>query len=308
MNKKQISFFTEQGFEIDGNGAYKVVRDYQVAACSKWTGYGTLIVFKMFSNLANSQQEALKEYLKTNKKELKISSWEVDAFGVQICMGNFLNVKAIHAVDRITEEMVRLEAKTKEYCPITGEIAENQKRINFQGFPLSINEASAQAIEEEIRRAEEEYQNSPNNYAKGIVGAIAGGAIGAVVWVVVGALLGLVSGWIAFLIAFLAGKGYDKMKGKANYTKIIVSSVVTLAYVVISMFLIYVLIVKSTMSEYGIEGSAVSLLFQILGEDAEVRSEFLLDLVLGLVFGVIGVGFSIVQMRGTLHKKPQGLN
>ena len=125
-------------------------------------------------------------------------------------------------IKQVTNQMMQYGTKNKAYCPITGEELDEatKKQLFYNNFIVFLNEASVEMLNQEIERAEEEFRNAPNNYLKGTLGAIVGGALGAIVWVVIGFFAQFMSGWIAFLIAFLAGLGYDKMKGKATNMKL----------------------------------------------------------------------------------------
>ena len=73
------------------------------------------------------------------------------------------------------------------------------------------------------------------------------------------------------------------------------------------MLLVYILIVKSVMAENGLEGNPISVLFELMDLDEGVKSGFITDMVLAVVFGAIGVFFSYFQMKKTLHKKQEKL-
>lgn len=310
MNKKLVSFLTEQNFVIEKDGAYSYINDYQVSVSETKVYAASMPCACIFSHIAEEKLASVTEYLKNNKKKFKLLNYEVSIMGVTLAYGNNKYDLFLEAVQSITAFLKEQETLNKEYCPYSGEPFEEttKKRLFYNGFIVFLNEASVTAINADIEKNEEEYKNAPNNYLKGALGAIVGGALGAVVWVVIGALFGFISGWIAFLIAVLAGIGYDKMKGKPNYTKIIISSVVTLAYVLFSMFLVYVIIVQKQMKVEGIEGNPVSILFQLIANSEEIKTGFITDMMLGLLFGVIGVVFSFFQMKKSLHQKKEKLN
>lgn len=306
MNKKLNTFLTEQNFEIETNGATTYINDFQISISQVGSLYsGMQTIAQVFSHLNDELIPVATSYMKEKKKEFKIASYEVDNVGICMSIAHTNYAKLLEVIQNVTIFLKEHEAKNKDFCPISGEPLDEatKRKLYYNNCIVYLNEESVQILNQEIERAELEYQNAPNNYAKGILGAIVGGAIGAVVWIVVGALLGVISGWIAFLIAFLAGFGYDKMKGKQNNTKIITASIVTLVYVILSMFLIYVIVVMQVMSQEGISGNPVALLFDILEQDPDIRVDFISDLVLGLVFGIIGVVCSIFQMRKSLHHK-----
>ncbi len=305
MNKKLESFLKEQNFTMETKGAYSFINDYQVAISEVKVYAAVMPMACIFSYISEEKLPVVMEYMKTNKKSLKILNYEISPMGVSFSFRNNKYADFLETIQRISAYLKEQETLNKAYCPYSGAPLEEEqkKKLFYKNFIVFLNEESVLKINEDIKREEEAYKNAPNNYLKGALGAVVGGALGAIVWVVVGALLGLISGWIALLIAVLAGLGYDKMKGKANYTKIIISSLVTLVYALFSMFLVYVLLVQNEMRIEGIEGNPVSILFELLANSEELRSGFIKDMVFGLIFGILGVVLSFFQMKKSLHQK-----
>ncbi|MDE6407350.1 MAG: hypothetical protein K2K50_01935, partial [Anaeroplasmataceae bacterium] len=264
---------------------------------------GMATVVQAFSHLESEQVSALQAYLKEHKKELNIFKYEVTPVGVCFAVMKHFDT-LLNTINQVTNQMLELNTKNKEYCPITGEVLDEatKRKLYYNDFIVFLNEASVEILNQEIEQAEQDFQNAPNNYLKGTLGAIVGGLLGAIVWIIVGVFLGMISGWIAFLIAFLAGLGYDKMKGKATNMKFIISAIVTLCYVILSMLLIYVLIAKAQMAEDGLGGSAIKGLIHYLNTSSDFKGDFIGDMVSSVIFGALGIFFSYFQMKKTIHK------
>lgn len=113
-------------------------------------------------------------------------------------------------------------------------------------------------------KKEEEYKKSPNNYLKGTLGAF------------IGALLG--------------GYGYDLMKGKKNKIKLLIVSIVSIFVIILSTFILYI-IVCGSFAEF----------VDFLATSDGLR-KFLVNLLLALIFGVLGITWSIFQMKKDIHK------
>ncbi|MDE5546839.1 MAG: hypothetical protein K2I88_05190 [Anaeroplasmataceae bacterium] len=312
MNKKLITFLTENNFTIESESAYSYVNEYQVSISQERTQnalYGGMsTIIQVFSHLEAEQLPSIQAFIKENKRTMHLIRYEVTELGVCIAVMNHFDT-LMDTIQRITNYLNSQNTKNKEYCPITGEVLDEatKRKLYYNDFIVFLNEGSVELLNAQIEKAEQDFQNAPNNYLKGTLGAIVGGALGAIVWVVLGALAGVMSGWIAFLIAILAGLGYDKMKGKATNMKFVIAAIVTLCYVVISMLLVYILIVKSVMAENGLEGNPLTVLFELIELDDEIKSGFITDMILAVVFGAIGVFFSYFQMKKTLHKKQEKL-
>lgn len=312
MNKKLTTFLAENNFTFDGESAYSIVNNYQVSIGQDrmqnafYAAMGTVI--QIFSHLEENQIESMQSFIKEKKSSLHIIKYEITSMGVCfVITKNFDSL--LESIQVITNQMNLVGAKDKDYCPVTGEPIEEEtkKKLYYNNLVVFLNASSVDILNAEIEKAEEDFKNAPNNYAKGAIGALLGGALGAVVWVVIGALTSFISGWIAFLIAILAGWGYDKMKGKPTQMKFVFSAIATLFYAVVSMFVIYVILVRNIMIVEGIEGNPISVLFQFVESNEEVRSGFITDMVLSLLFGVFGIGFSYFQMKKTIHQKQEKL-
>ncbi|MDE7105620.1 MAG: hypothetical protein K2O22_00465 [Anaeroplasmataceae bacterium] len=300
MTRNLITFLTGNNFSIEQESAYSFINGYQVSIRQTPN-----LAVQIFSFLEEEQIQSVTSYLKENNKVLHISSFDVTPLGVCINIASLNTL--MEALEKITNFLSLQNAKNQQYCPVTGEefIEETKQKVQYNQFVVFINEASVEILNAQIEAAEQDFQNAPNNYLKGALGAIIGGALGAIVWVVIGAFTGFMSGWIAFLIAFLAGLGYDKMKGKPTNMKFVVAAVVTLCYAILSMIVVYILLVKTAMNQYNLEGNPISVLFELMELDDRVKTAFIIDMVLALLFGVFGVFFSYFQMKKTLHKKQE---
>ena len=232
MNKKLITFLTENNFTIESESSYAYIDDYQVSISQERTQnalYGGMsTIIQVFSHLEAEQITTIQNFLKENKRSMNVMKYEVTELGVCVAIMNHYDT-LMDTIKRITQFLNLQNAKNGTYCPITGEALdeETKRKLYYNNFVIFLNETSVELLNAQIEKAEQDFQNAPNNYLKGTLGAIAGGALGAIVWVVLGALAGIMSGWIAFLIAILAGLGYDKMKGKATNMKFVIAAIVT---------------------------------------------------------------------------------
>lgn len=110
---------------------------------------------------------------------------------------------------------------------------------------------------------------------------------GCIVWAIV-FNLGFVSGWIACLTVFLAALGYKKIRGTLDKIGIAVSVIVTLIEVILTVLICYAIFVFDAGLAANIF-DGIKVLFQILREYEEIRASFTSDVVLSVVFTVIGV-------------------
>lgn len=83
----------------------------------------------------------------------------------------------------------------------------------------------------------------------GIVGAFAGALIGAAVWAAVGIFLDLITGIVGFLIGFLAAKGYDLLKGRQGWIKLVCVIIAVIIGVVVGTGAIYTWVLNENYNE-----------------------------------------------------------
>ena len=126
----------------------------------------------------------------------------------------------------------------------------------------------------------------PNNYLKGTLGAFVGALLGGMVWIIVG-LFGYVVAMVAFLISFLGSYGYDLMKAKKNKIKLLIVSIFV---IILSTLILYIIVCGSFNGFVNFLATSDGL------------KEFLLNLLLALVFGALGITWSILQMKKDMHK------
>ena len=69
----------------------------------------------------------------------------------------------------------------------------------------------------------DQYYSSPDNYFRGAVGALSGAMAVAIPWALFG-LTGYTSVWLSLFMAFMAGSGYDRAKGRADWVKLYLTS------------------------------------------------------------------------------------
>lgn len=109
------------------------------------------------------------------------------------------------------------------------------------------------------------------------------------VWIIVG-LFGYVAAMVAFLISFLGSYGYDLMKGKKNKIKLLIVSIVSIFVIILSTLILYIIVCGSFNGFVNFLATSDGL------------KEFLINLLLSLVFGALGITWSILQMKKDIHK------
>lgn len=145
--------------------------------------------------------------------------------------------------------------------------------------------------------------------AKGIVGAILGAAIGAIPWAIA-----YYYGWFVALLGLVIGlaakKGYELLGGKESRAKGVVLIIATILGVFLgeSMAIIYVMYsAYTTDPEYAAYSitlfDTVRAYFLLLFTNAELMSDVLPDVLLGVVFAALGMYQTVISVFKSTGKK-----
>lgn len=203
-------------------------------------------------------------------------------------------MKCINAfIDWYYPKLKETGALGSGYCShCNQELLENDtttKLIN--GITFCMHRHCVTDIQHEFERDKEETKDEPSYIFRGTVGALLGGIIGSIPWAILYAY-GWFVGWLGLLIGFAAKKGYTLLGGKIKR----VSIPILLFAVIISVFFAQLLgdvfSLGYLILNGEIEGTKLSdipLIFtQSLFLDSEYLADFFKNVVIGLVFAMIG--------------------
>lgn len=305
MNKKYEDFIKEYSLTIQDKSAIGFIDGYQVSTTvdqfARLACVGKVSIF-----LDANQQNTFSDFMRNHKKEFGFVQVLIDSTGVHFASMCFTLNKGI---DNLKKTILGIIEKAKELslptntCPLCGKELLEKDIIIYNDMLMYVDQECSNNLEKVHEEKEKEYQALPNNYGKAFLGALVGALIGGIVWFLIGILLNLVSGYVAFLISFLAGFGYDKLKGKPNYKKVLFTSIVSFLAILLAEFGIYYVYTLTAMKEVGLSGSVIQVFIELLKDTSTgVLTSFILDLVLALVFGAIGIFYSNRQMIKNLHK------
>lgn len=275
---------------------FGTINNFQV--CLKVDAFATPACIGQIFCFLDHRIEEINSILKDNSKELGLLNYKVDNDNILIVMKAFTMKGAVKNLEKslnfITNKLFELGFDSSK-CPECGKDLVESKELGYlnllvnTSFPMHVCEDCYNHILEEENKKEEEYKNSPNNYLKGTLGAFIGALLGGMAWIIV-VLFGYVASIIAFLISFLGSYGYDLMKGKKNKIKLLIVSIVSIFVIILSTFILYI-IVCGSFAEF----------VDFLATSDGLR-KFLVNLLLALIFGVLGITWSIFQMKKDIHK------
>lgn len=307
MNKHINEFVTNLNLVETSKAHYSgVYNQYQYGFSYTTIGISSLNI-TFFANFGSKKNEIV-SWLECEKKLLKFTSYQIDDyylsidFNVMLTIGKTL-VNVTQASRMLADKFAELEIPNKNYCPVCGQELDNTDKAIFNGYEFNVDLGCRNTIAQKNAQAEMEFNNAPNNYLKGALGASLFALIGVAVWIILGVATQRIFGYIAILVSFLAGFGYNKFGGKNNFMKIVIPSLITIVLLIVSLFVIYYVILSNTCKEIGYTGSVMELLGFMLETDEEFKGGIISDVFITVLFAGIGILGSYSYLKKGMHKK-----
>lgn len=238
---------------------------------------------------------SLIDYMDTLKFEEIISFYEIKKWGIIIYV-NYVgfsedNSLGTHYLD-ITDKLHEL--KLGSLCP-------NCMEVKTPAFVKISNNLSHMC--HDCISGIEEKKNSelkrPNNYLKGVIGALLGGIIGAAVWIIIG-LVGFYTSIAGYLIALCSNFGYKLFGGKKTKTTAIILGLSIILSMAFAQYMgVMINIVQSYENVTILK--AISLSPQIL-KDSEFVYSLIPGMGIGLLFAGLGSRETIKELFNTKNR------
>lgn len=272
------------------NRYYGIVIDYEVFVI---TGANTFVYINFYGDDALKLQ-VCKEF---EKNSTKLTRAKPTAYGIEAMVNgmtnNSISKALVSGVKRVTEVLSINKIKGYKTCPLCQQETTNTVSI-VNNIPVTLCEECEAKLKNQFTKEEIEFNEAPNNYLKGALGAILGSTIAAVLWVVI-YLLGYLSAITGVIAVFLSDMFYVKFGGKSNKTKLLFISIIPLIILILACMLMY--------TYYGnelgqIANSSLRGLEYILSVD-EFKRLFIGDMIYNVVFVLIG----IIIVTANIYKK-----
>ena len=158
-------------------------------------------------------------------------------------------------------------------------------------------------MEENIEQ--EPIKNQKGSYITGIIGALIGGAIASIPWILTYSFANMIVAVLATLIAGGAFLGYKIFKGKIGKG---LPAIITIVSVIVITVVTLVICPMILLAKEGLEVNRYN--FQMLYSASEMRAAIIQDLIMSLLFTVLGIAavvrsISIQIKNGTSEGKLQ---
>ena len=165
------------------------------------------------------------------------------------------------------------------------------------GIVIPMHSACADTLNNTIAEQKEAANEKSNGVLIGAVGAICGGILGAIPWAIA-SYLGWFFSAIGLLIGFLAGKGYDILRGKQCKAKAVIVTVVVIVCVILAELTSSVLVVQSVFKDEGAYltiGESIEA-FGFFMQDSEFNSAIVGNIGMGIVFAALGAWGTVADI------------
>lgn len=199
------------------------------------------------------------------------------------------------------------EAPKKDVCPLSGiEMDDlNSKLVPIPELSIKVrltNDAIAN-VNNQIEKINEEYEEAPNNYLKGVGGLLIGALVGVLLTIGLG-LLGYITAFASFISIILGTFLYSKFGGKQNKMMILMSFVITTISILLAVFIIYIIQANNLMRDADLAYRGMDAFKYSMANSEQFKRAFLLDLGLNLVFIIIGIVVSFFTLKKMI-KRPK---
>jgi hypothetical protein len=229
-------FASMKGWRIEGNIAYGEENGYLFTVVD---GQG----FKMFLTplpaIDDNIQKDILNYLKENKKMLRISEFSFDNTVLVIKFRESFRSTKVEYMDNLLAELTELlkqkHIKGKECCIFCGNDGADQSIYIDNIMYSAHNECYSHEVAA-VEEAELEYKAEDKNYLAGFMGALVGGIVSSIPWILVQVYLNRIAAALALLIGIGSLKAYYLFKGRLGRATRWIVSACTLFSVVLSQF------------------------------------------------------------------------
>lgn len=303
MNKKFAEFLTQRNLSVNGNLAYGVIDGFETNVF--YNAAATFPVQFHFSCFLDADRRSAALNLLTAQKP-KQSVVQLTPYGLTLAVNDLTLNRLINSLDETLKNVCNVLHENGAlgigYCPVCGKELdfEQSKKCNVDGFTVSLDNDCVDSINASITQANKEFDQAPNNYLRGFLGALLGGLAGVALAVVL-YLVGFISTISAFVSFYVGTLLYSKFGGKRNKVMIVIVTVTTVVLMLATTAATYVVEAGIAAAEAGLEMSGIDA-FSYLMQDSEFAGYFYKDLALTLVFCAVGCGYEIFALNKKVKK------
>lgn len=301
MNKKFKEYVLSLGMTVNGNFAHGTVKGYETNASIQVTEAAYPVKIHISFYATEEQKRSINAALAN--LNIKRASFTFSPFGLTIGLNDFTVgglVKKLPAIlDSVFAVISGNGATGAGYCPVCGKpLEEGQGRdCHIDGFSVYLDNDCVETLNSRIAEDNKRFENAPNNYLRGFLGAAIGGVAGAACAIIL-FLIGFVAAISSVISVLLGAYLYEKFGGKPNKVMLLIVSVTTIVFMALSVLIIYVWAASIIY-----EAPSAIEAFKIALADSEFSLEFYSNLLMTLLFSLVGAGVEIFYMARKIKRR-----
>lgn len=229
-------FASMKGWRIEGNIAYGEENGYLFTVVD---GQGFKMFFTPLPSTNDNTQKDILDYLKENKKSLKISESSFDNAVLVIKFRESFRSTKVEYMNNLLVELTEFlkdkGIRGKEGCIFCDNDGADQIIYIDNIMYSAHNECYSHEVAA-VEEAEMEYKTENKNYFAGFIGALVGGIVSSIPWILVQVYFNRIAAALALLIGIGSLKAYYLFKGRLGRATRWIVAVCTLFSVVLSQF------------------------------------------------------------------------
>ena len=288
VGKGLNDYAKKMGLRVSDGVVYGVIGGYMVTLKE---GYNIKEV-SVSGIISEESARVITEFLSTPgaKKEYRIANFNVLREGIVFEIADSIGtMKKIEAFLVFLPNFLRANGVVGDgVCTACGCVIDPtttpSRIVLVNGTAHRLHENCTGALMQRSGFEQMNHEMTEKNLGKGVLGAALGALLGGIVWAIV-YYIGWIAGIIGALIGTLAVKGYEKMGGKVCKAKMTVVLVATIIGVIFGQFMgcVFTLVIDEGVDII----SSIIYCFALFG-DGEFAGAFLADLVIGIIFAILG--------------------
>ncbi len=303
MNKKLEEVFKELGLQSDGKIAYGFVEGFEVSVSLKSVLYCHISFYaeaEVKRTIANQIRDLKLPYVKYMCTDMGIDITKTDMTMTRLAK-NFSIM-----LEKILNVLKMNECLGMEYCPVCGDKLEEEMKSlrTINGLvKVTLDQKCVENINASIEEQNKQFEEQPNNYLRGTLGAVLGAAIGVLVYVVL-FFLNFISSISCFIAVLLGGLFYKLFGGKQNKIMIVIVTVVSLVAMLLTVFVLYMKAAEVLDPDYGFYSTGMQA-FSDMMTVSEFSGEFIANMLMTAMFSLLGAGAQIAVMVRNIKREQQ---
>lgn len=291
-SRRLRQFAKEKNWIIENGCVYGVVNEYQITVID---GNGFKALYVPLPSVSSEKKTLILDYLKQNKKSLKLGTFEFDNDVLVMKINEFFKSASIEVMDNLIQEVTKflvINNITNQYCCIICGQGDAFLSAYLNNISYRFHEQCYTDVANELHEAEDEMSSECKNYFLGTIGALIGGLFCTIPFVLVQVYLNKSIEWLAFFVGIGSFKAYSIFKGKIGRLTRWIVGIATLASIVIAQVGLVILDLVKLKVPLSID------YFDMLMKNKIFMGSLKGKLLAGLIMAALGYLSLFLQLRG----------